>query len=264
MDVSNKKILATQSLINLSALNNVHIPPLDLQSKKIHKTNPIFQTNSKFFYQLMTKKVECMSLRGLSRENINENARKLSTVLEKSDKCRVYFPEDLMSYIYTIFKNPNSYSSSHIEDLPIIQNDSKNNKPLTSMFPNSDSSKDFEYQWLDIKIKKNFEKKEREVSMQNPNTFENLSKIIKIDPKKLEVLFFQSSGNLKIFMEFLKTKDKKLLWNELEDNVLKVGKENNLLAYNLLTFYKGDEKKLIDRQNFLRKFANNNSALYKN
>lgn len=306
MEIPKKKtIFATQSLMNLSSLKTPpKTPSLDPQTKKIHKQNPTFLTNSRFFHQMLTKKVESKGPISFYYKNIREIAETLSNILDKSDKSRVYFPEELMSCIYTIFKNPNSFSSENVENLPLIQKNPNNNVPLSSIFPNSDATKDFQYQWLEILVKRQFEEKNEEknlifkeknngfiqrnsneiinnlsenlknspekskniqkntqnhrnyrtITMQNPKSFENLSKIIKIESSKLAKLFFQCSENLRNFMNFLKTKEKKLLWSDLEDKVLRIGKENNELAWELLRFYKGDERKLKEREQFLKKF----------
>lgn len=325
MEISKKKtIIATQSLQNLSSLKQIPtISALEPPSKKIHKQNPIFLTNSKFFYQFLTKKAQSKGPLSACGRNIKEIVENLWNLLEKSDKSRVYFPEDLMSCIYTVFKNPNSFSSKNVENLPLIQRNPRNNVPLSSFFPYSDATKDFQYQWLEILVKRRFEdadlqgnpkenreiqgnsqqngqigqiskknliiqgisegnreniekspekarisvkiqgnsRKTREVAMQNPKSFENLSKIIKIEPPKLEKLFFQCSENLRTFMGFLKSKEKKLLWSELEDKVLRIGRENNELAYELLRFYKGDEKKLKERELFLKKIDEKKNSL---
>ena len=223
--------------------------PLLPPSKKIHKSSPIFQINTRFFYQLMTKRAEIISPIAQNRENIYEIGKKLTKMFEKIDENRLFFPDSLISYIYTILKNPNSFSSEFIEDIALFQNGSS----LPTTLINNDTIKEFESQWLDMKIQKNLESNNRAIQISHQKTFVNLSRIVKLEPKRLESLFYQCNGNLNVFLEYLKTRDKKLLWNEIEDKVLKTGKQNNQLAYDLLVFYKGNEKRLMEREKFLNK-----------
>ncbi len=237
-----------------SIIQGVQDPlPLLSPSKKIHKSSPIFQINTKFFYKLMTKHAEIISPIAQKRENIYEIGKKLSNMFKKIGENRLFFPDYLISYLYTILKNPNSFSSNFIEDIALFQNGSS--LPITLI--NNEAIKEFESQWLDMKIQKNFESNDRGIQISHPKTFVNLSKIIKLEPKRLESLFYQCNCNLNVFLEYLKTRDKKMLWNEIEDKVLKTGKEKNQLAYELLLFYKGNEKRLMERAKFLNKEKKN-------
>lgn len=221
------------------------------QSKKIHKA---FHINSKSFHEILTKKSETVSPLSLSKVNMMEIGKKLSRLLEKINKQHIFFPAHIMSYIYTLLKNPNGFSSQIIEDLVYIQ---QNQKPLPAYIMEfNEPMKIFEKPWLDFKISKDFTTNDRMIKMTNKNSFENLAKIVKIEPRKLEGFFFQCNGNISVFNEFLRSKDRKLLWSNVEDRVLKTGKDNNPLAYELLTYCKGNERKLFEREAFLKETKN--------
>ena len=178
MDLSQNKKFPARTYFNITHEARPK-PFLSMQtiqdsSKKIHKLSSIFHYNSKFFHQLLTKKVESLSPVAVKREDINEIARKLTKIFEKIGDSRIYFPDYMMSYIYTIFKNPNIFCCDFIEDLPLNQK----HVPLPITFANNEGSKDFENQWLDIKINKNLETNEREVVMTSQKSFTNLSRRI--------------------------------------------------------------------------------------
>ena len=242
------KIIHKARVSNLPEIKSM--PLIQPSSKKIRK-GALFNINSKFFHQLVTKRVESLSPVAIERESVKEVVKQLYLVFEKMDEDRIYYPEYLLSFIYSILKLPNKFSCDYIEDLPLFQK----NIRLPDTHSYNEVIKDFENQWLDVKINKNFENNTRELSITSQKTFINLARIVKIDPKRLEQYFFQCNGNLANFMDFLKIKDKKLLWNEIEDTVIRTGKEKNALAYELLQFYKGNDKKLIERENFLKKMG---------
>ena len=235
--------------INYDARIPKPCPPIQEPSKKIHKSRSIFNYNTKFFHQLLTKKVEGLSQGAMQREDINEIARKLTKIFEKIRDSKIYFPDYIMSYIYSIFKNPKGFSCNSIDDF--LLNQKATGLPMS--FTYNEPQKDIEKQWLDIKITKNLENNKRDVNMTGQKSFANLSKLIKIEPKKLEMVFYQCSANISIFNEYLRTRDKKLLWYEIEDKILKEGKEKNPLAYDLLLFYKGSERRISEREVFLKK-----------
>lgn len=225
-------------------------PLLDVNSKKIHKQKLLFQSNSKVFHQALTQRGSSINPLAVQREDINDMMGKLTRIFEKMTEFRTSFPDDLISYIYSVLKSSkDSFSCEFIEHLSLSQ------KPSWECYPGpaKDGPKDFDTQWLDFKINKNLETNSRNVTLATQKSFGTLSRIIKLEPKKLENLFFQCSSNITTFNDYLRTKDKKLLWYELEDRVLQEGKEKNPLAYELLAFYKGNEKKLIEREEFLKR-----------